>query len=219
LRLRQKERFALGYGRKCSVDGCSNLHEANGVCSKHRLRKLRESKSKAPKAEKQPCLVGECEKVPTSAGYCTGHYSNLRRHGDPIHPEPRGGTMLERFARRIEADDEQGCWLWTGTLSKDGYGKFYVGDRREQRAHRWFYREMTGRELTRAIQLDHDCNVRHCVRPAHLIEVTQAQHNANTAARRRADAAGMRHEVRQQARSLAEIGFAIDNRLPMAWNV
>jgi hypothetical protein len=198
------------------------MHEANGVCSKHRLRKLRESAPKPPKvkAVKPPCAVESCGKQSTSAGYCSGHYSNLRRHGDPVHPKPRGGTALERFARRIEADDDLGCWLWTGTRNGDDYGKFYLGDgRREVKAHRWFYQEMTGMELPRSIQLDHDCNVPRCVRPAHLVPVTAAQHNRRTAARIEAEAQGLRYEPNQKARSMAEISFAITNRLPMAWNV
>lgn len=220
LRARQRERAARGLGRLCSVDGCANPHDANGMCTKHRIRALRAGRPKEPKVkvEKPPCGVAECEKVSTSAGYCSGHYSNLRRHGEPVHPEPRGGTPLERFARRVEADDELGCWLWSGTLNDDLYGKFYAGQRREVRAHRWFYQEMTGRQLPRSIQLDHGCNVRHCVRPAHLDEVTPAEHNARTRARRAAEVAGMRHQPNEKARSWAEIGFAIEHRLPMAWN-
>ena len=222
LRRRQKERAAMGFGRLCSVEGCQNPHDANGLCTKHRIRSLRADKPKSPKvkAPKPACAVADCEKVSTSAGYCTGHYSNLRRNGSAIAANPRGGPLLERFARRIEADDELGCWLWTGTKNGDGYGKFYAGpEKREVKAHRWFYQEMTGRELPRSIQLDHDCKVERCVRPAHLIEVTAAQHNENTRARIAAEAAGIQHEVNQKARSMAEIGFAITHRLPMAWNV
>lgn len=195
LRRRRQERADRGEVRLCEVEGCSNPHSAKGVCTTHRVRALRAARPNKPKVAKVPkphCLVDQCAKISTKAGYCSGHYSNLHRHGVPVHPKPRGGAPLERFARRVDARNENGCWLWTGRTNGEGYGRFYLGDgRREVRAHRWFYQTLTGCELPRFIQLDHECNVRHCVRPGHLAEVSQSEHNVRTAARLAAQAAGL----------------------------
>jgi len=42
---------------------------------------------------------------------------------------------MERFERHIEKlADAPGCWLWTGSLFRDGYGQFpAVGERRAHR--------------------------------------------------------------------------------------
>lgn len=58
------------------------------------------------------------------------------------------------------------CWLWTGAVSADGYGRF--GD---HNAHRWAYSRWVG-HLQAGKQVDHLCRVRSCVQPLHLEQVT-----------------------------------------------
>lgn len=231
-RLRKKTELApLGFGKGCTVADCERPHHATGLCRLHYNRKITtgstELKPKARKA-KASCVVEGCAKDAKSLGYCVSHYSNYRRHGSPVLDNmrgPRDEPLIEKFARKIEADDEVGCWLWTGILNDDLYGRFYAGpERGEVRAHRWIYQELTGRTLTPDIQLDHDCmgwdndpKRRRCVRPSHLLVVNQEQHTANTAARRAAPE-GMWHRPNETPRSLAEVGFAITHNLPMVWN-
>jgi hypothetical protein len=226
LRRRQKDLHALGFGRTCSVEGCNKPHDANGYCGLHRSRLARHGtlelpprKSKA-KADRAACSVEACTKDAKSLGYCTSHYSNFRRHGAAVVDNmrgPRDEPQLDKFARRVVGDDATGCWLWTGQINEDGYGKFYVGGKRAEKSHRWLYQELAGRTLTRAVQLDHTCEVRHCVRPSHLLEVSQAVHNTHTAARRAAPD-GQFYKADESPRSLAEVGYAITHELPMIWN-
>ncbi|MFF2245156.1 hypothetical protein ACFVTM_13360 [Arthrobacter sp. NPDC058130] len=227
LRRRQKERHAVGFGRSCSVDGCDKPHDANGYCGMHRGRLARHGSLELPpraskvKADKATCSVEGCAKEVKALGWCGSHYSNYLRHGAPVVANmrgPRDEPKLDKFARHLTGDDETGCWLYSGIINEDGYGKFNSGQGRgEVKAHRWLYQELTGRTLTRATQLDHTCEVRHCVRPSHLLEVSQALHNAHTAARKAAPA-GQFYKADESPRSLAEVGFAITHKLPMIWN-
>lgn len=65
------------------------------------------------------------------------------------------------------------CWLWTGALDSDGYGKL-VRDHRQWYAHRYAY-IVSGLSIPDGLTLDHLCRVRHCVNPDHLEPVTSIE--------------------------------------------
>lgn len=70
-----------------------------------------------------------------------------------------------------------GCWLWTGSISRDGYGR--VNARAEfgtTLPHRIAWIVANG-PIPSGMELDHLCAVRRCVRPDHLEPVT---HQVNT---------------------------------------
>lgn len=69
-----------------------------------------------------------------------------------------------------------GCWLWTGGLDQDGYGKFWL-DGKTLRAHRAVYQLIYGIELD-SETLHHKCRTRRCVNPDHLKPATQAENQA-----------------------------------------
>lgn len=235
-REKNAELAPLGFGKGCSVTDCQRAHHATDLCRLHYNRSITtgstELKPRAPKplTPRGACEVEGCTALKKSAGvaYCSRHYSNYLRHGMPVVPSergPRDEPKLDKFARKIEVDNEVGCWLWTGMLNDDLYGRFYAGpERGEVRAHRWLYEQLTGRKLTPDLQLDHDCmgwdndpKRRRCVRPSHLLVVTQEQHTDNTAARKAAPE-GMWHRPNGTPRSLLEVEFAITHNLPMVWN-
>lgn len=66
--------------------------------------------------------------------------------------------------------DANGCWLWTGARSSNGYGAVSIGGR-VVGAHRAVYELLAG-PIPAGLQLDHLCRVRRCVNPAHLEPVT-----------------------------------------------
>lgn len=88
--------------------------------------------------------------------------------------------MLEllpaRIARNISMND--GCWLWSGQLDRDGYGRVYVAQQgrppKTIMAHRYVYLSLS-EPIPDGLQLDHLCRVRACVNPAHLEPVTRAE--------------------------------------------
>jgi len=85
------------------------------------------------------------------------------------------------FEERIEREPMSGCWLWTGTLDRDGYAKFGgVGQ-----IHRVIYAGVKGVLLEGSTTLDHTCNVRCCVNPDHMDEVPHLE-NVRRAVERRA---------------------------------
>lgn len=102
-------------------------------------------------------------------------------------PRKRGrGRPAEALDTRIlRLTDRSGeCWLWTGRLDVDGYGRITI-KKRPARAHRAAYETFVG-PIPEGMEIDHLCRVRHCVRPDHLEAVT---HRVNVT--RSVEATGM----------------------------
>lgn len=77
-------------------------------------------------------------------------------HEDKFIPEPNSG-----------------CWLWTGSIDRDGYGQArHMGVVR--RAHRILYEAERG-PIPSGLVLDHKCRNPGCVNPDHLQPVTQGE--------------------------------------------
>lgn len=81
-------------------------------------------------------------------------------------------TVEERFWDRVEPD-ASGCFMWTGTRSPKGYGRFSVAGRVVQ-AHRFAYENRVG-PIPEGLTIDHLCRNRACVNPAHLEPVTNRE--------------------------------------------
>lgn len=77
---------------------------------------------------------------------------------------------LPRHLKRNITLGEHECWLWTRSLSPDGYGWASLNNKTYQ-AHRLVYRLIKGYPPTGDV-LDHLCRVRHCVNPDHLEPVS-----------------------------------------------
>lgn len=80
--------------------------------------------------------------------------------------------MKELILSNIEIDPS-GCWLWTGLVTKRGYGMFSVA-KRLYTPHRVSYREFKG-PIEIGNEIDHLCRVRRCVNPEHLESVTKRE--------------------------------------------
>jgi len=79
--------------------------------------------------------------------------------------------ILDRYP--IEHDPVYGCWLWTGDLDADGYGRRWQGKVKEL-AHHVVWRALRGR-VHEGLTLDHLCRRRNCVAPHHLEAVTRRE--------------------------------------------
>jgi HNH endonuclease len=85
---------------------------------------------------------------------------------------------------------ESGCWLWTKSLSSDGYAQIQYNWRRLL-AHVAAYIAFKG-EPTPGKIIMHTCDIKHCVNPGHLKEGTYAE-NMQDAARKNRMARGSRN--------------------------
>lgn len=82
-------------------------------------------------------------------------------------------AALPRHIRRNIAPAGHGCWQWTASLSRDGYGWASLDDKTYQ-AHRLVYILLVG-EPPAGLVLDHLCRNRACVNPAPLEPVTSRE--------------------------------------------
>ena len=78
----------------------------------------------------------------------------------------------EHVESKIERIPECGCWIWTGTIDKDGYGRIYVGRNGRRRlrmsAHRFFYELFFRGKVPIGRCILHHCDTPSCVNPYHL---------------------------------------------------
>lgn len=72
--------------------------------------------------------------------------------------------VIKLFWAKVVKSD--GCWLWTASLQKTGYGNAWNG-RSVETAHRLSYRIHKG-DIPPGLDVMHSCDVRHCVNPEHL---------------------------------------------------
>ena len=74
---------------------------------------------------------------------------------------------LKHFDNYVNKTDS--CWLWTGTINRDGYGVY-----RGKLAHRISYIQHVGLFPPGTVT-DHLCRVRNCVNPLHLEAVSRGE--------------------------------------------
>lgn len=111
---------------------------------------------------KRTCSVDGCLKASRDLGLCTMHATRFRRTGTTDSPRP---SIEERFWSKVDKSGD--CWLWTGSLTHNGYGRFAATKRKGVRSHRYAY-EVTYGAIPEGHQVDHLCHVPACVRPDHL---------------------------------------------------
>lgn len=89
-------------------------------------------------------------------------------------------TLAESLFSKIKVTN--GCWFWTGTITKYGYGvihrKIKVNGKTIHFAHR-VMEELFSGQIPPGLQVDHICRVRHCVKPTHLRVVTVRENALN----------------------------------------
>lgn len=93
--------------------------------------------------------------------------TSLKRTFVPVYPGSRIGYVI---------DPQRECWIWTGAVARNGYGRVGVpGDRRTVQAHVLYYARAGKVKRTR--DLDHTCRRRYCVNPDHLELVSRSENS------------------------------------------
>lgn len=78
-------------------------------------------------------------------------------------------ALPPKLLKNIAFEPNTGCWLWSGYLASNGYGRFH-----RRAAHRLVYEAVSG-PIPAGLDLDHLCRVRQCVNPEHLEPVTRSE--------------------------------------------
>lgn len=104
-------------------------------------------------------------------------------------PKPR--PIADRMAENIRIDPS-GCWIWTGVIGSDGYGKINLGSKADG-THAMYQVHRVVWAMTMGLSdppkdVDHQCHNeeaacpggptclhRRCVRPSHLREATRGE--------------------------------------------
>lgn len=123
----------------------------------------------------------------------------------------------ERFNKRVvKGPEESSCWVWTGALGDDGYGRFWVKDRatgREKiyRAHRYALQKALNLsdENLENLHVLHRCDNPLCVHASsspssHLYLGSREENMQDRASRGRHFMHGNRKAHEQKARELRD---------------
>lgn len=74
-------------------------------------------------------------------------------------------SVLERMYENREI--RNGCWIWTGAATKDGYGVMGVGRNNQKRVHRLAFEHFVG-PIPSGMFVCHKCDTPLCFNPDHL---------------------------------------------------
>lgn len=134
------------------------------------------------------CSVRNCPNNLSHRGYCQKHYREQLRNGNRVNISGDGG-----FWAKVEKT--AACWLWRGSKSSNGYGR-YVSYRNGVKvqhvmAHRYAYQLASG-PIPEEMQIDHTCHVLTCVNPSHLRLVTPKQNKENRSGAQKNSSSGVR---------------------------
>ena len=149
---------ALGHGTERCRDGCGCRRHAHPGCA-------------------QGCACGK-HAVRNSGQFRPGRGGRRMGGGSKAGWK---GTADERFDAKVVVSPD-GCHLWTGAGSSNGYGSFKVNGK-VMLAHAYADERARG-PLPPGLTRDHLCGIQRCVNVDHLERVSRAENTRREMARR-----------------------------------
>jgi hypothetical protein len=98
-------------------------------------------------------------------------------------------SIDRRLWDRACPEPNTGCWLWTGSVIEDGYGRLKGHTRALVLAHRFAW-EATFGPIPDGFQVLHECDTPPCINPDHLFLGTHTDNMRDMSAK------GRSHELR-----------------------
>lgn len=127
-----------------------------------------------PSVAKRTCSVDGCERAHLCREFCGMHYRRWRNGGDPEYRIGRDEALFaERFWAKVDRSYPTHCWIWTGTIAAQGYGRTHFRNKKIP-AHRAAW-ELVNGPIPEGLVIDHLCRNPPCVNPAHLEPVTNGE--------------------------------------------
>lgn len=136
------------------------------------------------------CSLTDCERAHYGKGFCRKHWERQARTGDPNGLKiARDMTIGERLS--FWSERQGACLVWTGSLTRSGYGQAYAGDYQYASAHRMAYEHAHG-PIAAGLIVRHKCDNRACIEPEHL-ELGSHQDNMSDMVERQRSLSGERN--------------------------
>lgn len=126
------------------------------------------------------CCIEGCENEGANGrgNHCWKHYHRIRTHGDPhttghnwkIESLKDHDGIKKIIEEKVVVDANTGCWEWSGTRSKQGYGKQTIKREKQQTfvAHRLSAMVYLGFDIDSEELVCHKCDNPPCCNPDHL---------------------------------------------------
>lgn len=111
---------------------------------------------------------------------------------------PREAYLLDKIVPHLKLDDASGCWEWTRSKTRYGYGQCYDPTvKRPRVTHRIVWEALNG-PAPEGMKVDHECQNRGCANPDHLRLSSHAQNEQYREARPRS-ASGLPRNVKKHS--------------------
>lgn len=119
------------------------------------------------------CCIKGCDNQVLAVGLCNKHWRRNKRFGSPVMVNRtsgffRGMSAEQRFFAQVIK--QNGCWAWSSSKDKDGYGIFCgeVLGVVYKRAHRFSWAFHNQQKIPDGMLVCHSCDNPECCNPEHL---------------------------------------------------